>query len=179
MGMSVSAQVPDDIEEPEENEDAACQARKPDPDPVADRDPEQSDEQAQGRGESGVAGRGEGGNGDGLELAPVLGTRGEDEGQPMSGDGGVKKGDPETGNRDRGEDGEAHEPAAVGNSGPRFGAVKTILTIFLPSFSRSIYFAGTGTRRSRVENEHHDKGKSGWWDLNPRPLRPERSALPS
>ena len=46
MGMSVPAQLPNDIEKPEENQHAAGQPRKPDPDPVTQRDPEQSDEQA-------------------------------------------------------------------------------------------------------------------------------------
>src|SRR5437762_2304628 len=103
MAVAFAAKLLDHVVEAKGQQCPARNPRKPAADFIAQGDTAPCDQKSQGCGEQDVSKAGEHGDQQRFRLVPLLHPRGKHEGQPMSGDGGVKEGHGKTRYGDGGE----------------------------------------------------------------------------
>src|SRR4051794_31228012 len=108
MDMAFADDLTNQIVKPEKKEGSARDPWKPGTDCSAESRSEQRYRQTERRRDDDVSGSGESSHGDGLGSVPSLDPRRKDERKPVSRNGGMKKRDPKSSERDGGEDGLIH-----------------------------------------------------------------------
>src|SRR6267143_4566262 len=109
MAATCSAELAINIEEPEEQERAAGDPRKPGADPLVQRNSKPGDKQAEKCGEKHVARAGQRRNANRLVAVPALRPGRDNEREPVRGNRRVKKSDAESRERDCGKNRFVHE----------------------------------------------------------------------